>query len=86
MVPAIPISPRITLGDITHESLSDLVELHSRVFPVNYGQKFYNEVLNAGELAKLSNNTCFPTILSSILIVMYKFITTINMQVLSVVE
>jgi hypothetical protein len=55
MVPTIPISSRIALGDITHESLSDLVDLHLRVFPVNYGQRFYDEVLNAGELAKLSN-------------------------------
>lgn len=54
MVPTIPITQRISLGNVTNETLPDLVDLHSRVFPVSYGDKFYSEVLNAGELAKLS--------------------------------
>lgn len=87
-MPTTAISSRISLGDITRESLSDLVDLHSRVFPVHYGHKFYNEVLNAGELAKLSNNnnTRFFIIPRSILIVMLKFITTIITRVPFVVE
>lgn len=54
MVPTIPVTSRISLGNVTDESLPDLVDLHSRVFPVTYGDKFYQEVMNAGELAKLS--------------------------------
>lgn len=54
MVPTISVTSRISLGNVTNESLPDLVDLHSRVFPVIYGDKFYQEVMNAGELAKLS--------------------------------
>jgi ribosomal protein S18 acetylase RimI-like enzyme len=63
MVPAIPITSHISLGNVTNESLPDLVDLHLRVFPVSYGKKFYEEVMNAGELAKLSNkkSTTFLT-------------------------
>ncbi|EPB85411.1 hypothetical protein HMPREF1544_07782 [Mucor circinelloides 1006PhL] len=53
MVPAITSSTRITLVSVTNETLRDLADLHARVFPIAYGQKFYNEVLNAGELAKM---------------------------------
>lgn len=52
----VPSSHRITLCNITIESLPDLMELHTRVFPVSYGQKFYDEVLHAGDLAKLSKH------------------------------
>lgn len=54
MVPNITITPRIELGNVTSETLPELMDLHARVFPVSYGEKFYDEVLNAGELAKLS--------------------------------
>lgn len=54
MVPSIPITSRISLGSVTNETLPDLVDLHARVFPVSYGEKFYEEVMNAGDLAKLS--------------------------------
>lgn len=53
MVPNITITPRIELGNVTTETLPELMDLHARVFPVSYGEKFYDEVLNAGELAKL---------------------------------
>ncbi|KAF1803979.1 acyl-CoA N-acyltransferase [Mucor lusitanicus] len=53
MVPAITSSTRITLVSVTNDTLRDLADLHARVFPIAYGQKFYNEVLNAGELAKM---------------------------------
>ncbi|GAN05902.1 N-acetyltransferase [Mucor ambiguus] len=53
MVPAITSSTRITLVSVTNDTLRDLADLHARVFPIAYGQKFYDEVLNAGELAKM---------------------------------
>ncbi|KAG2209459.1 hypothetical protein INT47_008302 [Mucor saturninus] len=53
MVPTIAVTSRISLGNVTDETLPNLVDLHSRVFPVIYGDKFYQEVMNAGELAKL---------------------------------
>ncbi|KAL9553533.1 hypothetical protein MBANPS3_003235 [Mucor bainieri] len=53
MVPAITSSTRITLVSVTNDTIRDLADLHARVFPIAYGQKFYNEVLNAGELAKM---------------------------------
>ncbi|KAI8642084.1 acyl-CoA N-acyltransferase [Parasitella parasitica] len=53
MVPAITNSTRITLVSVTNDSLKDLADLHSRVFPIIYGQKFYDQVLNAGELAQM---------------------------------
>ncbi|KAI8058916.1 putative acetyltransferase san [Gilbertella persicaria] len=46
-------SSHITFSNVTHETLPSLVDLHRRVFPVSYGHRFYDEVLNAGELAKM---------------------------------
>lgn len=46
-------SERIDLGDITHNNVGQLRKLNTVIFPVNYGDKFYNDVLHAGELAKL---------------------------------
>jgi hypothetical protein len=54
MVPSIVQSSRISLGNVTKDSLPQLAELHKCVFPVSYGEKFYNEVLHADELAKIS--------------------------------
>lgn len=59
MVPAITSSTRITLVSVTNDTLRDLADLHARVFPIAYGQKFYNEVLNAGELAKMGKYWTF---------------------------
>lgn len=62
MAPVITNSTRITLVSVTNDTLNDLIDLHSRVFPIAYGQKFYDEVLKAGELAKMGKiniyNTC----------------------------
>ncbi|KAI9254850.1 putative N-acetyltransferase san-like protein [Sporodiniella umbellata] len=49
----IAITPRISLVDVTLETLPQLKELHKRVFPVTYGSNFYEYVLNSGDLAKL---------------------------------
>ncbi|RCH92272.1 hypothetical protein CU097_008760 [Rhizopus azygosporus] len=49
----ISISPRISLVDVTTETLPLLIELHKLVFPVSYGAKFFQFVLNSGDLAKL---------------------------------
>lgn len=46
-------SERIDLGDITHNNVGQLRKLNTVIFPVNYGDKFYSDVLHAGELAKL---------------------------------
>ncbi|KAI9486664.1 MAG: hypothetical protein EXX96DRAFT_549993 [Benjaminiella poitrasii] len=46
-------NPHIALGNVTSETVPQLMDLHARIFPVIYGQKFYDEVLHLGELAKL---------------------------------
>ncbi|KAI8973548.1 acyl-CoA N-acyltransferase [Mycotypha africana] len=45
--------PQITLCNVTLENLSDLINLHTRVFPVHYGENFYDEVLHSGDLSRL---------------------------------
>uniref|UniRef100_A0A1I7XVQ3 N-terminal methionine N(alpha)-acetyltransferase NatE n=1 Tax=Heterorhabditis bacteriophora TaxID=37862 RepID=A0A1I7XVQ3_HETBA len=42
------------LGDITHHNVLQLKRLNEAVFPVTYNDKFYTEVVTAGELAKLA--------------------------------
>ena len=49
-----PHASHISLRNVTMETLPHLIELHSRVFPVSYGHRFYDEVLMAGDLAKMS--------------------------------
>ncbi|KAI7901717.1 acyl-CoA N-acyltransferase [Cokeromyces recurvatus] len=46
-------NPRITFSSVTSETIPQLMDLHARVFPVQYGEKFYNEVLHSEELAKI---------------------------------
>lgn len=41
------------LGDITPHNIKQLKILNSVVFPVSYNDKFYKDVLEVGELAKL---------------------------------
>lgn len=41
------------LGEITHHNIKQLKRLNTVVFPVSYNEKFYKDVLEAGELAKL---------------------------------
>ena len=43
----------IELGDITPHNLQQLKRLNQVVFPVSYNDKFYKDILEAGELAKL---------------------------------
>ena len=44
---------RTELGDVTHHNLKQLKKLNQVVFPVSYNDKFYKDVLEVGELAKL---------------------------------
>lgn len=45
---------RIELGDITKHNIKLMRRLNQFIFPVNYNDKFYKDVLEAGELAKLA--------------------------------
>lgn len=45
---------RIELGDITKHNVTLLRRLNQSIFPVGYNDKFYKEILEAGELAKLA--------------------------------
>ncbi|CAG0915799.1 unnamed protein product [Notodromas monacha] len=45
---------RIELGDVTPQNIKQLKMINQVVFPVSYNDKFYRDVLEAGELAKLS--------------------------------
>ncbi|KAK6111862.1 N-alpha-acetyltransferase 50 [Brugia pahangi] len=42
------------LGDVTHHNVEQLKRLNQAVFPVAYNDKFYKEIVTAGELAKLA--------------------------------
>ncbi|XP_059621997.1 probable N-acetyltransferase san [Phlebotomus argentipes] len=44
----------IDLGDVTPHNIKQLKRLNMVVFPVSYNDKFYIDVLEAGELAKLA--------------------------------
>ncbi|KAJ8937294.1 hypothetical protein NQ318_020344 [Aromia moschata] len=44
----------IELGNVTPHNIKQLKKLNSVVFPVSYNDKFYKDVLEAGELAKLA--------------------------------
>ncbi|ENN74170.1 hypothetical protein D910_11585 [Dendroctonus ponderosae] len=44
----------IELGKVSQHNIKQLKILNSVVFPVPYDNKFYNDVLNSGELAKLA--------------------------------
>lgn len=41
------------LGDVTVNNLEQLKKLNAVVFPVSYSDKFYQDVLASGEMAKL---------------------------------
>uniref|UniRef100_A0A0V0GBK8 N-terminal methionine N(alpha)-acetyltransferase NatE n=3 Tax=Triatominae TaxID=70999 RepID=A0A0V0GBK8_TRIDM len=45
---------RIELGDVTPHNIKQLKKLNTVVFPVSYNEKFYKDVLEVGELAKLA--------------------------------
>jgi len=44
----------IELGDVTHHNLKQLKKINTVVFPVIYNDKFYLDILDSGELAKLA--------------------------------
>lgn len=44
---------RSDLGDVTPNNLGQVRVLHKVLFPVSYGDNFYNELLGADEFAKL---------------------------------
>lgn len=44
---------RSDLGDVTPNNLGQVRVLHKVLFPVSYGDNFYNELLEADEFAKL---------------------------------
>jgi len=52
------------LGDVTPHNIQQLKKLNQVVFPVSYNSKFYKDVLELGELAKLgtSHNMSHDTI------------------------
>ncbi|OXA63684.1 N-alpha-acetyltransferase 50 [Folsomia candida] len=45
---------RTALGEVTTHNIKQLKKLNSVVFPVSYNDKFYKDVLQAGELARLA--------------------------------
>ncbi|XP_049964042.1 probable N-acetyltransferase san [Schistocerca serialis cubense] len=45
---------KIELGDVTPHNIKQQKRLNQVVFPVSYNDKFYKDVLEAGELAKLA--------------------------------
>ena len=44
---------RTELGDVTVHNIKQLKRVNRVVFPVSYNDKFYKDVLEVGELAKL---------------------------------
>lgn len=62
----LPCSAKIELGDVTPHNIKQLKLLNQVVFPVSYNEKFYKDVLEAGELAKLAfYNDIVVSIISS---------------------
>ncbi|KAG2189786.1 hypothetical protein INT46_007575 [Mucor plumbeus] len=55
---------RSDLGDVTPNNLGQVRILHNVLFPVHYGDNFYNDLLEAGEFAKLAyyNDVCVGTV------------------------
>jgi hypothetical protein len=45
----------IELGELTQHNLKQLKLLNRDIFPVSYNEKFYKDLLAAGELCKLGN-------------------------------
>ncbi|XP_068813642.1 N-alpha-acetyltransferase 50 isoform X4 [Struthio camelus] len=48
------LNSRIELGDVTPHNIKQLKRLNQVIFPVSYNDKFYKDVLEVGELAKLA--------------------------------
>lgn len=47
-------SHRIELGEITYHNIKQLKRLNQYIFPISYNDKFYKDVSEAGEMAKLA--------------------------------
>lgn len=45
---------RVELGDITKHNIRQMRRVNQSIFPVNYNEKFYKDILEAGELARLA--------------------------------
>ncbi len=60
----------IELGELNQHNLKQLKVLHRDIFPVSYNEKFYKDLLEAGELCKLGNFNCFKQF-HSLLILAY---------------
>ena len=43
----------VELGEVTPHNIKQLKRLNQVIFPVSYNDKFYNDVLEVGELARL---------------------------------
>ncbi|KAI8969659.1 acyl-CoA N-acyltransferase [Pilobolus umbonatus] len=55
---------RSELGDLTPNNLGQVKILHKKLFPVHYSDKFFNDLLEVGEFAKLVyyNDVCTGTV------------------------
>nr|XP_020143026.1 N-alpha-acetyltransferase 50 isoform X5 [Microcebus murinus] len=58
LLPRLTPSSRIELGDVTPHNIKQLKRLNQVIFPVSYNDKFYKDVLEVGELAKLGAVCC----------------------------
>jgi hypothetical protein len=58
----------IELGELNQHNLKQLKVLNRDIFPVAYNEKFYKDLLNAGELCKLGNSYFLNNIQMNILI------------------
>jgi hypothetical protein len=47
------VDARIELGDITQHNLKQFKKLNAVILPVAYSDKFYTDILELGNLAKL---------------------------------
>lgn len=45
---------RVELGEVTFHNVKQLKRLNQHIFPISYNDKFYKDVLEVGELAKLA--------------------------------
>ncbi|VDN51649.1 unnamed protein product [Dracunculus medinensis] len=73
------------LGDITPHNVEQLRRLNQAVFPVSYNDKFYKDIVSAGELAKLAyfNDIVVGAINNDIAV---KFYTHHGFQIVGVAE
>lgn len=65
-------SSRIELGDVTPHNIKQLKRLNQVIFPVSYNDKFYKDVLEVGELAKLGKKQHLCILLSNNLNTFFK--------------